>query len=100
MKAEPPGHDFDLIVIGSGPAGLVCAGELARLGYPVTIFEALHAPGGVLRYGIPEFRLPKDVLDWEIEQLKREAGQLFELGGPPPGSGLAVEPGDGLVNRP
>ncbi len=58
-------------VIGSGPAGLVCAGELARLGYPVTIFEALHAPGGVLRYGIPEFRLPKDVLDWEIEQLKK-----------------------------
>ena len=58
-------------VIGSGPAGLVCAGELARLGYPVTIFEALHAAGGVLRYGIPEFRLPKDVLDWEIEQLKK-----------------------------
>ena len=49
----------------------MCAGELARLGHPVTIFEALHAPGGVLRYGIPEFRLPKDVLDWEIEQLKR-----------------------------
>jgi glutamate synthase (NADPH/NADH) small chain len=58
-------------VIGSGPAGLVCAGELARLGHPVTIFEALHAPGGVLRYGIPEFRLPKDVLDWEIEQLRK-----------------------------
>jgi len=60
-----------IAVVGSGPAGLVCAGELARLGYPVTIFEALHAPGGVLRYGIPEFRLPKDVLDWEIEQLKK-----------------------------
>jgi len=58
-------------IIGSGPAGLVCAGELARLGYRVTIFEALHAPGGVLRYGIPEFRLPKDVLDWEIEQLRK-----------------------------
>ncbi len=58
-------------IIGSGPAGLVCAGELARMGYPVTIFEALHAPGGVLRYGIPEFRLPKDVLDWEIDQLKK-----------------------------
>ena len=64
-------HDEKVAVIGSGPAGLVCAGELARLGYPVTIFEALHAPGGVLRYGIPEFRLPKDVLDWEIEQLKK-----------------------------
>jgi glutamate synthase (NADPH/NADH) small chain len=58
-------------IIGSGPAGLVCAGELARLGYPVTIFEALHAPGGVLRYGIPEFRLPKNVLDWEIDQLRK-----------------------------
>jgi glutamate synthase (NADPH/NADH) small chain len=64
-------HGEKIAVIGSGPAGLVCAGELARLGYPVTIFEALHAPGGVLRYGIPEFRLPKDVLDWEIEQLKK-----------------------------
>ncbi len=64
-------RDDKVAVIGSGPAGLVCAGELARLGYPVTIFEALHAPGGVLRYGIPEFRLPKDVLDWEIEQLKK-----------------------------
>jgi glutamate synthase (NADPH/NADH) small chain len=57
-------------VIGSGPSGLVCAGELARLGYPVTIYEALHAPGGVLRYGIPEFRLPKAILDWEIGVLK------------------------------
>ena len=47
-------------VIGSGPAGLTCAGDLAKLGYEVTIFEALHEPGGVLTYGIPEFRLPKD----------------------------------------
>jgi glutamate synthase (NADPH/NADH) small chain len=59
-----------IAVIGSGPSGLVCAGELARLGYPVTIYEALHAPGGVLRYGIPEFRLPKAILDWEIGMLK------------------------------
>ena len=58
-------------IVGSGPSGLVCAGELARLGYPVTIYEALHAPGGVLRYGIPEFRLPKEILDWEIGILKR-----------------------------
>jgi glutamate synthase (NADPH/NADH) small chain len=58
-------------VIGSGPAGLVCAGELARMGYPVTVFEGLHAPGGVLRYGIPEFRLPNTVLDWEIAVLER-----------------------------
>ena len=59
-----------IAVIGAGPSGLVCAGELARRGYAVTIFEALHAPGGVLRYGIPEFRLPKAILDWEIEILK------------------------------
>jgi glutamate synthase (NADPH/NADH) small chain len=57
-------------VIGAGPSGLVCAGELARLGYPVVVYEALHAPGGVLRYGIPEFRLPKAILDWEIGVLK------------------------------
>jgi glutamate synthase (NADPH/NADH) small chain len=57
-------------IIGAGPSGLVCAGELARRGYPVTIYEALHAPGGVLRYGIPEFRLPKAILDWEIGMLK------------------------------
>ncbi len=66
-----PTRPEKVAVVGSGPAGLVCAGELARLGHPVTIFEGLHAPGGVLRYGIPEFRLPKSVLDWEIEQLKR-----------------------------
>jgi glutamate synthase (NADPH/NADH) small chain len=59
-------------VIGSGPAGLTCAGDLAKLGYEVTIFEALHEPGGVLVYGIPEFRLPKDtVVKHEIENVKR-----------------------------
>lgn len=58
-------------VIGSGPAGLTCAGDLAKLGYEVTIFEALHEPGGVLVYGIPEFRLPKDkVVRAEIENVK------------------------------
>ena len=60
----------NIAVIGAGPSGLVCAGELARLGYPVKIYEALHAPGGVLRYGIPEFRLPKSILDWEIGVLQ------------------------------
>jgi glutamate synthase (NADPH/NADH) small chain len=60
-----------IAVIGAGPSGLVCAGELARRGYRVTVYEALHAPGGVLRYGIPEFRLPKAVLDWEIGLLER-----------------------------
>jgi len=59
-----------IAVIGAGPSGLVCAGELARRGYAVTIYEALHAAGGVLRYGIPEFRLPKAILDWEIGILK------------------------------
>ena len=58
-------------VIGSGPAGLTCAGDLAKLGYEVTIFEALHAAGGVLSYGIPEFRLPKDkVVAAEVENVK------------------------------
>jgi glutamate synthase (NADPH/NADH) small chain len=56
-------------VVGSGPGGLTCAAELARRGYGVTVFEALHAPGGVLRYGIPEFRLPNEVLDRELQQL-------------------------------
>ncbi|ELC8434849.1 NADPH-dependent glutamate synthase [Clostridium perfringens] len=59
-------------VIGSGPAGLTCAGELAKLGYRVTIFEELHESGGVLVYGIPEFRLPKkDVVKYEIEEIKK-----------------------------
>ncbi len=58
-------------VIGAGPAGLTCAGDLAKLGYDVTIFEALHEPGGVLVYGIPEFRLPKDtVVKTEIDNVK------------------------------
>ena len=57
-------------VIGSGPAGLTCAGDLAKLGYEVTIFEALHEPGGVLTYGIPEFRLPKAIVQKEIDTLK------------------------------
>ena len=56
-------------VVGSGPAGLACAGELRRFGHEVTIFESLHAPGGVLTYGIPEFRLPKEIVGAEIEML-------------------------------
>ncbi len=58
-------------VIGSGPAGLTCAAELAKLGYDVTVFEALHEPGGVLIYGIPEFRLPKEVVRKELEKLEK-----------------------------
>lgn len=71
-QIEPvPLRDEKVAIIGAGPSGLVCAGELARRGYRVTIYEALHAPGGVLRYGIPEFRLPKAVLDWEIGILRQ-----------------------------
>ena len=67
--AEKNGHK--VAVIGSGPAGLTCAGDLAKLGYDVTIFEALHEAGGVLVYGIPEFRLPKSkVLAAEVENVK------------------------------
>jgi glutamate synthase (NADPH/NADH) small chain len=58
-------------VIGGGPAGLAAAGDLARFGYKVTVFEALHSPGGVLMYGIPEFRLPKDIVSKEIADLKQ-----------------------------
>ncbi|MBQ6385918.1 MAG: NADPH-dependent glutamate synthase [Lachnospiraceae bacterium] len=67
--AQKNGHK--VAVVGSGPAGLTCAGDLARLGYDVTIFEALHKAGGVLTYGIPEFRLPKDeVVAKEVENVK------------------------------
>ncbi|MBP7089125.1 MAG: FAD-dependent oxidoreductase, partial [Candidatus Omnitrophica bacterium] len=58
-------------VVGSGPAGLCAAGELARRGIKVTIFETLHKTGGVLRYGIPAFRMPRDILDFEIDYLKK-----------------------------
>ena len=63
-------RDEKVAIVGSGPAGLTCAAELAKLGYQVTIFEALHAVGGVLRYGIPEFRLPKEILDIETHRIE------------------------------
>lgn len=67
-----PNNGKKVAVIGSGPAGLTCAGDLAKLGYETTIFESLHEPGGVLTYGIPEFRLPKDkVVKHEIDNLKK-----------------------------
>lgn len=62
---------FNVAVVGSGPAGLTCAADLAKLGHKVTIFEALHIAGGVLMYGIPEFRLPKAVVQAEVENLKK-----------------------------
>ena len=68
VRKEPNGHK--VAIIGSGPAGLTCAVDLAREGYDVTIFEALHTAGGVLVYGIPEFRLPKSIVAKEIEGLK------------------------------
>ena len=72
---EPNGHK--VAVIGSGPAGLSCAGELAKNGYEVLIFEALHKPGGVLVYGIPEFRLPKKIVEQEIDKLKSLGVKIF-----------------------
>ena len=64
-------NGMKVAVVGSGPAGLTCGGDLLKLGYDVTVYESLHDSGGVLRYGIPEFRLPKKVLDIEIEKLKK-----------------------------
>jgi len=69
IKPESNGHK--VAVIGAGPSGLTCAGDLAKLGYAVTVFEALHVAGGVLSYGIPEFRLPKSIVAQEIEGLKQ-----------------------------
>jgi len=72
VTQAPPVEKVDakIAVVGSGPAGLTAAGELACMGYDVTIFEALHEPGGVLAYGIPPFRLPRDILKREIEYVK------------------------------
>ncbi len=91
----PTSNGHKCAIIGAGPSGLTCAGDLARLGYEVTIFEALHLAGGVLVYGIPEFRLPKKIVQNEIENLKAlgvkvetnvvvgrtiEVDELFEAG--------------------
>ena len=67
----PAGNGFKVAVVGSGPSGLACAGDLAGKGYQVSVFEALHDVGGVLLYGIPEFRLPKEIVRKEIEGLKK-----------------------------
>jgi glutamate synthase (NADPH/NADH) small chain len=74
-KAAPSGKR--IAIVGSGPAGLTAAGELARLGHEVTIYEALHKPGGVLVYGIPEFRLPKQIVAQEVQRLA-DAGVKIE----------------------
>jgi len=70
-------HEQKIAIVGSGPAGLTCAAELAKLGYKVTVFEALHAVGGVLRYGIPEFRLPREILDMETERIKALGVEIY-----------------------
>lgn len=66
-----PSNGIKVAVVGSGPAGLTCAGELAKMGYSVTIYEALHVPGGVLMYGIPEFRLPKAIVQADIDYVRQ-----------------------------
>ena len=72
LSETAPKNGKNVAVIGSGPSGIACAGDLAKLGYEVTIFEALHKAGGVLEYGIPEFRLPKEkVVKSEVENLKK-----------------------------
>jgi glutamate synthase (NADPH/NADH) small chain len=68
-KAKPTGKK--VAVVGAGPAGLTCAGDLAKMGHKVVVFEALHAPGGVLMYGIPEFRLPKAIVHAEVDFIKK-----------------------------
>ncbi|MBR5926567.1 MAG: NAD(P)-binding protein, partial [Firmicutes bacterium] len=67
---KPASNGHKVAIIGSGPAGLTCAGDLAKKGYEVTIYEALHKAGGVLVYGIPEFRLPKAIVQKEVDGLK------------------------------
>ncbi len=77
-KLDKNGNPIKIAIIGSGPAGLTCAGDLAKKGYETVIYEALHIPGGVLVYGIPEFRLPKIIVNREVEYLKK-LGVRFEL---------------------
>jgi glutamate synthase (NADPH/NADH) small chain len=67
----PANNGMSVAVVGAGPAGLTCAGDLIKMGYDVTIFEAFHKPGGVLAYGIPEFRLPKEIVQAEVDFLEK-----------------------------
>nr|WP_297199190.1 NADPH-dependent glutamate synthase [Thermanaeromonas sp.] len=71
LPTLPPPTGFKVAVVGSGPAGLTAAADLARMGHKVTVFEALHVPGGVLMYGIPEFRLPKRIVQAEVDYIRR-----------------------------
>ena len=74
-KVEPSGKR--VAIIGAGPSGLACAGDLAKAGHAVTVFEALHVAGGVLMYGIPQFRLPKEIVQTEIENLKQMGVEIL-----------------------
>lgn len=78
VRPDAPASGKRVAVVGSGPAGLACAGDLIQHGHEVTVFEAFHKPGGVLVYGIPEFRLPKEIVDWEVQRLVAQ-GVDFEL---------------------
>lgn len=77
IEEKPSSNRRKIAVVGSGPAGLACAGDLAKMGYSVDVFEALHIPGGVLVYGIPEFRLPKDIVKGEVEALKKLGVKIY-----------------------
>jgi len=76
IPTTAPANGIKIAVAGSGPAGLAFAGDMAKMGYDVTVFEALHELGGVLRYGIPEFRLPNTIVEVEIEGLKKMGVQF------------------------
>ncbi|MHA2059886.1 MAG: FAD-dependent oxidoreductase, partial [Candidatus Ranarchaeia archaeon] len=76
LPKPPKGTGYQVAIVGSGPAGMTAAGELLKCGFGVTIFEALHQAGGVLMYGIPEFRLPKNIVQAEVEGLKKLGGKL------------------------
>ena len=77
LNYEKKDNGIKIAVVGSGPAGMTCASDLAKLGYRVTIFEALHTPGGVLVYGIPEFRLPKAIVAMNVEKLKAQGVEVM-----------------------
>lgn len=91
IRAKKPRNrkNKKVAIIGSGPAGLTCAGDLAKAGYDVTIYEVLHKAGGVLSYGIPEFRLPKAIVDRQVEDLKKLGVQI--LTNVPVGNSITIE---------
>ena len=77
MPEKAPSNGVKVAVVGSGPAGLTCASDLAKKGYAVTVFEALHTAGGVLVYGIPEFRLPKAIVANEVKKLEAQGVEVM-----------------------